>query len=395
MGMAKRTAPDHERAAIEQRNRELSILNTIAAALNRSVQLDEALQTALKEVAELLNLQTGWVWLMRDDTGDFYLAAAQDLPAGLTSHPELMEGSCYCLDTYSAGDLDGAANINVVTCTRLQKLIDENNGLRYHASIPLYAHNQKLGVLNLASRDWRRLSPDDLRLLHTIGDLLSIAIERAQLFRRSADLGAAEERNRLARELHDTIAQGLTAVLLHLETAEALLDAEAGRARIHEAMEQAIRSTRASLEETRRSVLDLRAAPLEGRDLAQALGQLVEDIRQQSPLSVSFTATGATAPLPSRLEVGLYRIAQEALTNVRRHAGARSVVLQLVITPEHARLVLEDDGAGFDPEAIRSEHYGLIGINERTRLLGGHLRIESTRGTGTRLEVTIPLEHAP
>ncbi len=393
--MAKRMALDHERAAIEQRNRELSILNTIAAALNRSVQLDEALQTALKEVAELLNLQTGWVWLVRDDTGDFYLAAAQDLPAGLTSHPELMEGSCYCLDTYSAGDLDGAANINVVTCTRLQKLVDENNGLRYHASIPLYAHDQKLGVLNLASRDWRRLSPDDLRLLHTIGDLLSIAIERAQLFRRSADLGAAEERNRLARELHDTIAQGLTAVLLHLETADALLDAEADRARIHQAMEQAIRSTRASLEETRRSVLDLRAAPLEGRDLAQALGQLVEDLRQQSALSIHFTATGANAPLSSRLEVGLYRIAQEALTNVRRHAGARSVVLQLMITPEHARLVLEDDGVGFDPDAIPHEHYGLIGINERTRLLGGHLRIESARGTGTRLEVTIPLEHAP
>jgi two-component system NarL family sensor kinase len=393
--MTKRTAPDRDRAAIEQRNRELSILNTIAAALNRSVQLDEALQTALKEVAELLNLQTGWVWLVREDTGDFYLAAAQDLPAGLTSHPELMEGSCYCLDTYSAGDLDGAANINVVTCTRLQKLVDENNGLRYHASIPLYAHDQKLGVLNLASCDWRRLSPDDLRLLHTIGDLLSIAIERAQLFRRSADLGAAEERNRLARELHDTIAQGLTAVLLHLETADALLDAEADRARIHQAMEQAIRSTRASLEETRRSVLDLRAAPLEGRDLAQALGQLVEDLRQQSALSVHFTATGANAPLPSRLEVGLYRIAQEALTNVRRHAGARSVVLQLMITPEHARLVLEDDGVGFDPDAIPHEHYGLIGINERTRLLGGHLRIESARGTGTRLEVTIPLEHAP
>ncbi|MBA3943856.1 MAG: GAF domain-containing sensor histidine kinase [Herpetosiphonaceae bacterium] len=391
--MAKRRAThDGDRASLEQRNHELSILNAITAALNRSVQLDEALQAALKEVAELLNLQTGWVWLVSAETSGFYLAATQELPSGLTIHPELMEGSCYCLDTYAAGDLDGAANINVVSCSRLKKLVDENDGLRYHASIPLYAHEQRLGVLNVASRDWRQLSADDLRLLHTIGDLLSIAIERAQLFQRSADLGAAEERNRLARELHDTLAQGLTAVLLQLETADALLETRAEPLRIRKALHQAMASTRTSLEDTRRSVLDLRAAPLEGRNIAEALAQLVNDLEHRQHLQVGLTVTGAHTPLPARLEVGLYRIAQEGLRNVVRHAQAQTVLLQLIITPQQVQLLIEDDGLGFEAATIKGEHFGLIGINERTKLLGGQLRIESAPESGTRLEVTLPLE---
>ncbi len=100
---------------------------------------------------------------------------------------------------------------NVVTCSRLKNLVDGTDGLRYHASIPLYAHGKQLGVLNVASTDWRELSQEDLQLLYTVGDLLGIAVERARLFARSAHLGALEERNRLARELHDTLAQGLTA----------------------------------------------------------------------------------------------------------------------------------------------------------------------------------------
>src|SRR5207253_1437987 len=159
---------------------------------------------------------TGWIWLLREETGESYLAAAQNLPPALAHNPRLMEGSCYCLDSYRSGDLSGAANVNVVTCSRLKSLVDGTDGLRYHASIPLYAQEKRLGVLNLASADWRELSAEDLRLLHTVGDLLSIAVERARLFAQSAQLGAAEERNRLARELHDTLAQGLTAVALRL-----------------------------------------------------------------------------------------------------------------------------------------------------------------------------------
>ncbi|GAC1639554.1 MAG: GAF domain-containing sensor histidine kinase [Herpetosiphon sp.] len=384
-------SPLLELSQLERRNRELSILNTITAALNRSVQLEQTLQAALLQVTELLNVDTGWVWLLRPDKEDFYLAASLNLPDGLCRHPELMEGSCYCLDTYRAGDLAGAANINVVTCSRLKKLVDDADGLRYHASIPLYAHKEQLGVLNVASTDWRELGVDELRMLHTIGDVLGIAIERAQLFDRSAQLGAVEERNRLARELHDTLAQGLTAALLQLEAADALLESNVERAGIQSAIQRAILLTRANVEETRRSVLDLRAAPLEGRTLAEALERLTTVTGEGSGIATRLTVTGASHPLSGRVEVGLYRIAQEGLTNVVRHASACSITLDLAISPGEARLVVEDDGVGFDPQASAQGHYGLIGLNERARLLGGTLEIASTRGSGTRLQITIPL----
>jgi two-component system NarL family sensor kinase len=374
--------------ALERRNQELSILNAIAEALNREVDLRPALDAALTQVAKLLDLKTGWVWLLREDSGEAYLAAALNLPPALADHPRRMEGSCYCLDTYEAGDLDGAANVNVVTCSRLKWLARGTGGLRYHASIPLYAHGKPLGVLNVASPDWRELSADDLRLLYTVGDLIGMAVERARLFERQVEFGAAEERNRLAREIHDTLAQGLTAIALQLETADALLEGERAE-RARRAVAQALKLARANLEEARRSVLDLRAAPLEGRTLAQALAALADEAAHKAGVPVRFSATGAH-PLPARVETGLYRIAQEALTNATRHAAARRIEIALVTRPRLARLTISDDGRGFDPQAIPQDRYGLIGLNERARLLGGSLDLQSSPGEGTRVEVRIP-----
>lgn len=381
---------DTDKSRLEQRNRELSILNTIANALNSSVKLNDALQAALEHVAGLLDLHTGWVWLLREESEASYLAAALNLPPALSHKPHRMEGTCYCLDTYRSGDLAGAANVNVIECTRLNKLVDGTDGLRYHASIPLYAHGKKLGVLNVASQDWRELSPDDLRLLYTVGDLLSIAVERARLFEASRQLGAVEERNRLAREIHDTIAQGMTAITLHLESAEALLDAGVEPERVQRAIRQALLLTRANLEEARRSVLDLRAAPLEGRTLGEALAELCQSLQSDSQANLSFQATG-DRPLPPRMEAGLYRIAQEALNNIRHHAQASLVQVELLVTPQQVRLTIEDNGRGFDLDHVPPNRFGLTGLSERTRLLGGQFRLESELGEGTRVEVGVPI----
>ncbi len=381
---------DTDKSRLEQRNRELSILNTIANALNSSVKLNDALQAALEHVAGLLDLHTGWVWLLREDSETSYLAAALNLPPALSHKPQRMEGTCYCLDTYRSGDLAGAANVNVIECTRLNKLVDGTDGLRYHASIPLYAHGKKLGVLNVASQDWRELSPDDLRLLYTVGDLLSIAVERARLFEASRQLGAVEERNRLAREIHDTIAQGMTAVTLHLESAEALLETGVEPERVQRAIRQALLLTRANLEEARRSVLDLRAAPLEGRTLGEALAELCQSLQPDSRANLSFQATG-DRPLPPRLEAGLYRIAQEALNNIRHHAQASLVQVELLVTPQQVRLTIEDNGRGFDLDHVPPNRFGLTGLSERARLLGGTFGLESELGEGTRVEVTVPI----
>lgn len=385
-------ASPHGAAATPARdNRELVILNAIAAALNASVDLDSLMASALAQVAELLDLRTGWVFLEDEAGGAPYLAAAQNLPPGLAAEPQRLAGSCYCLETFRQGDLEGAANINVVTCSRLRKLVDGTDGLRFHASIPLYARGKRQGLLNVASPQWRRLAPAELRLLHTVGDLLGVAIERARLYERSLEAGAAEERNRLAREIHDTLAQGLTAITLQLETAEAQLEAGAPPAAVGDAVAAALRLSREGLEEARRSVLDLRAAPLEGRSLTAALAALVEEVATEAGPRLDFEMPPDQRPLPGRLEVGLYRIAQEALANALQHAAAARVTLRLRLDPQQAVLVVEDDGRGFAPAATPDGRFGLVGLRERAKLLGGRLTVHSSPGVGTRVEASVPL----
>lgn len=391
--------------ALRRRNRELRIINTIAEALNASVDLGTLLENALAQVAELLDLQTGWVLLLDRETGEPYLAAAQNLPPGLAAEPERMGGWCYCLSTFCNGNFQEAANINIITCSRLKQLVSDcdgagTNGLRFHASIPLSVRQddtlRRLGMLNLASTKWRRLDSDELRLLHTIGDMLGVAIERARLHAHSLKAAQTEERNRLARDIHDTLAQGLSAIALQLEAAEALLDQHAERDRLRRPIDTALTLARKSLDEARRSVLDLRAAPLEGRTLTEALQTLVAERADGAEAAIAFEPPYDRRPLPSRVEVGLYRIAQEALNNALQHAAAQQIALRLVITPEEARLAVEDDGRGFDDERLQDDspkkHFGLVGLRERARLLGGRLRIESSPGVGTRVEAAVPLE---
>jgi two-component system NarL family sensor kinase len=139
-------------------------------------------------------------------------------------------------------------------------------------------------------------------------------------------------------------------------------------------------------------VLDLRAAPLEGRTLARALAELVVSDPLARTLPVTFELTGDDRPLPVHIETGLFRIAQEALANIARHAEAQTVRVHLSLLPGEVSLVVEDDGKGFDPEQIPQGRFGLIGLNERASLLGGSLHLESCPGLGAKLVVTVPLQ---
>jgi two-component system NarL family sensor kinase len=375
----------------------LTILNAVAQTLNRSVVLETALRETLAKAAELLSLHAGWIWLLHEQSGEHYLAAAQNLPPVLARNPQRMEGWCQCVEDYLEGGLAEAENIDVITCSRLKGLVEGADGLRYHASVPLHAYGRQIGILNVASADWCELSSEDLSLLYTIGDMLGIAIERARLYARSAELGAVAERNRLAREIHDTLAQGLSAISLQLETADALLDGTTPAAAVEgarRAVQQALALARANLDEARRSVLDLRAAPLEGRSLPAALAGLASDATAQSrgQVPVTLTTVGSSRPLPVRVEVGLYRVAQEAVTNALRHASPARVQVTLTATPARVQLVVKDDGQGFDPEQTPPDRYGLRGMNERVRLLGGSLHVRSAPGAGTQIEASVPLE---
>jgi two-component system, NarL family, sensor kinase len=383
--------------ALVRRNRELSILNAIAEGLNRAVDLREALQTALGLVAELLGLRAGWVWLLDEETGEEVLAAAQHLPPVLRDEPERMTGSCYCLRTFRAGDMRGAANVNVVECSRLDDAVEGTEGLAYHASIPLYAGEKRLGMLNVASENWRELTPAELQLLYTIGYQVGIAVERARLHERAALLATAEERTRLARELHDSLAQSLSAVTLHLEAADEVVRRAPEQAQ--EKIEEALRLTREALAETRRVVHDLRAGALQGKSLPQALRELGASYARTYGVKVAVTAAGPAHRLTPHLEAGLFRIAQEALTNAVRHAEATQVRIRLTIGGQRVVLSVKDDGRGFEVDRLLTREgsggFGLTGMIERTRLLGGRLQVESEPGEGTRIRVTVPLGGPP
>ncbi len=383
------TATDAE--ALRQRNRELSILNVIAESLNREIDLTRALDTTLSRVVDLFGLHTGWIWLLNAQTGEFYLAAVLNLPPALSEKPRRMEGWCHCRESYEDGEMSGAANINIIQCTRLKGLVKGTDGLRAHASVPLYAHGKPLGILNVVSGDWRELSAAELRLLYTVGDLLSIAVERARLFAQRTQIGALEERNRLAREIHDTLAQSISGIALQLESADALLEAGADRAKVAAIIGHTLELTRASLEDARRSVMDLRAAPLDGQTLHTALAALITAQTAGTSLVPHIELDRDPPPLPPNIEIGLYRIAQEAIANVVRHAHASHLAVELITTTDQISLTIEDDGRGFDPATIAADRFGLIGISERARLLGGSAESSSTLGKGTRLHVAIPL----
>ena len=378
---------------------ELATLTALAQALSGPADLSQSLEAALATVADVLGLETGWVWLL-DDTGEPELAAARALPQALREHPDAMHGDCYCLKTFRAGDLRGAANVNVVWCSRLAVLADDEaeevGRLQCHASVPLAIGDRRLGMLNVASADWRVLSDAELSLLTTAGALVSLAVERSRLEAATARALAAEERNRLAREIHDTLAQGLAALTMQLEVADSLAGAKApDDSRLHSAVERALLLARATLDEARRSVLDLREAPLEGRSLSEALEALASeaDSSPDDPVEVTVIASdGVDAKLSPAVAGGLYRVAQQAVVNATRHARARQITLRVTRSESEIRLRVEDDGTGFEPADVRGDRFGLVGMRERARLLGGSLTVESAPDAGTAIEVRVPID---
>ena len=390
-----------ETASLLRSNRELAVLYTIAGHLNRKIDVHAALQEVLAQTTKLLGLQTGWVWLL-DAQGEPHLAAAQSLPPYLADHPQRMTGYCLCLDTFLDGSMEGAANIDVLRCSRLKNAERDSDptswGLRFHASVPIYASATPIGVLNVASEDWRELLPEELQLLHIIGDQIGLAVQRARLSaehtRAAARLATIEERNRLAREIHDTLAQGLAAITLQLETADALSTTRPERA--SEAIRRALSLARSNLEEARRSVMDLRAAPLQNRTLSEAIEDLVQHGCDDSAVNVQISSMpeARVRSLPTRLEEGVYRIVQEALANACNHAQAQHIDVTLTMEEQSLHVVVQDDGRGFDPDKVTSTanegHFGLTGMNERVKLLGGTICIQSEPGAGTYIDVQVP-----
>ena len=196
----------------------------------------------------------------------------------------------------------------------------------------------------------------------------------------------SEERRRLARELHDTLAHTLSAVAIHLEGATSIWDDNPGRAR--EMVDQSLDSTRKGLAEARRAITALRASPLDEDGLVAALQEMCDNASTSSHVQVSFAADG---PGPDDADVGhtAFRIASEALSNAIRHADPERVEIRLSGDPSAWRLLVTDDGRGFDVDAMpNGDHLGVAGMRERAELIGASLAITSADG-GTRVELVM------
>ncbi|OFW62374.1 MAG: hypothetical protein A2Y74_07245 [Actinobacteria bacterium RBG_13_63_9] len=198
-----------------------------------------------------------------------------------------------------------------------------------------------------------------------------------------------EERKRLAREMHDDTAQALTSVLVRLR----LLERSAGDERLRAALVELRDLTGVTLEGVRRLAIDLRPPMLDDLGLEAALRSFVQDFSRRWPTGATFTS-GRLGHVPPDVELVLYRIVQEALSNVARHANASQALVRLTRRGRALRMVIDDDGRGFDVDAVRRSResgLGLFGMEERLALVGGSLRVESAVGRGTRVIAEVPL----
>lgn len=250
-----------------------STLAEIIDALSMSADVPSALARVLEIVARSLGLNAGWVWLCDPETSDFYSVAAQNLPPYLQDPVHMTGSTCWCIEAFRLNRLR-PDNIEMMQCSRLTSAAgpgraESTGGLRHHATVPLYFQDRPIGIMNIASPGMRALTPEELRILSTVAYQAGLAVERGRLAEEKARLARAEERTRIARDIHDTLAQGLTAIILQIEGAMPHLETNPALARTR--LAKALKTAQDNLEEARRSVLDLRATALDGKPLGQAL----------------------------------------------------------------------------------------------------------------------------
>jgi len=158
-----------------------SHLYDIASHLNKEFSLYSALSKSLEKTVEILDIETGWIWLTEADHKSVYLAASHNLPAALRNHPERLSGWCYCIKQYLSDDIDEAMNISEIACSRLKDISSGTNDLKFHATIPIIIEGQKVGLINLLSKETRKLSQKELTILNTVSELVGAAIQRTRL----------------------------------------------------------------------------------------------------------------------------------------------------------------------------------------------------------------------
>ena len=357
---------------LRSRNDELVALNDLAGSLTRSLEPHLILSDALQAIRAIHPLETGRGYVLDGEM----LSSVTAWPAPAAS------------DSDGQSDLEAAAAEVVRSGRPLRRRGSRDTLLAW----PLATRQGTMGAL--AVRAASTPTADKRRLLQAVADQVALALRTSLLSAAGREHAVLEERTRLAREIHDTLAQQLTGIVIQLEAAETLVERGSDRAR--DSVEVARDLARAALQEARRSVWNLRPAPLAATGLIAALESETRSWESRSGITARFLTRSVPArpQLQPAAEVAVLRTLQEALSNVGRHSGARSVTVSVKVDGGELVLSVRDDGGGFNVAAgpPRSDCFGLEGMRERLRLAGGVLTVLSSDGRGTEITARVPLD---
>jgi two-component system, NarL family, sensor histidine kinase DevS len=375
---------------LAQRNQELAIFNDVSVAASTTLELDGILSTTLDRMMLHFNARCGEIFLTGEDTSELRL--------------ELRKGeersSCWDADEMA----DGFGFIGRVAASKdLLSVVDppeeagfdqsrfQAEGLRMLIGIPLVSKGRVLGVMVLALREPMVLTERQKILFEAVGLSVGTAIENGLLHRKSQRLAVLEERERIGMDLHDGIIQSIYAVGLMLE--DGLLELERHPDNTHQKLDQSIAALNEVIRDIRAYILDLRPRRLAYENLAAGLQLLVRDFRSQSAATVvTDISEEAARACPPGTSNTFFHIAQEALANAARHAGATRVRLELVREKDTVRLTVGDNGSGFNPAILaRSSGHGIDNMMERAKTVGGEVHILSEPGKGATIQTVIPL----
>jgi signal transduction histidine kinase/DNA-binding NarL/FixJ family response regulator len=375
-------------------NQQLVVLNDLADSIAAHLDLRSLLGTIVASAVQLLGASGGAISLLGENL---------DSPRLLTATYNLPE-------SIGLESIPGRAGLmGQVVAARGPVIVDRYSKLDvplghsfFHElapwiAVPIWSGEEITGTFGIGANDPERVFNErDVEMLVHLAKHAAVAIENARLYAASRDLGAAEERNRLAAEIHDTLAQSLLALTFQLRTARGLISSSPDRATLE--LQEAEQRTREALDEARRSVWNLGPASLEAGTLVEALqGEL--SASERNGLPGRLTVSGSPRPLHAETQLAIFRIAQESLANARKHARATDVEIMLEFGVNGVTLTVADNGIGFDPAAARQSSpreeggYGIVSMSDRMERVSGTLKIKSGPDqAGTKVIASAPYE---
>lgn len=371
---------------VAERTRELSTLYEVAAVANQPSDLASRLESALALTLRAVGAESGTVYQATDDGESLILLAHCGLTSDIVTHLARLP---------VRGTVTGRV-LQTGGPVVLNDMMAEKSSLRAAApadrlryiGLPLRSRGRVLGVLGVVGPGDAHLSAESLALLGTIADQLGTLLEAEGLRRQAERAAVAEERQRLARDLHDSVTQSLYSAVLFATAAQEQVDLGApDRARVFLGRIDAILGQ--ALREMRLLIYELRPAMLEALGLVKALERRLEAVEAHAAIKAQLLVEGDCA-LPPALEEALYAVAQEALNNALKHSAARTVAVRLRGAAGRVTLEVEDDGRGFDPATAGERGgAGLGNMRERLTRCAGHLQIDSRPGHGTRVTAEV------